>query len=131
MRVFCHGPCRHTQDDAAGVAAGLEAVASVLQAMQATLGRMGERHTSQSGHTHMRLPYTYPTRTCQTHAYTHARVKHTRAGEGCDPYIYYQRVRKPMSGWRNNPDLPQASRESARSEGREGLGEAAGDRQSL
>jgi hypothetical protein len=30
-----------------------------------------------------------------------------RTGEGCDPYIYYQRVRTPMSGWRNNPDLPQ------------------------
>jgi indoleamine 2,3-dioxygenase len=27
-------------------------------------------------------------------------------GEKCDPYIYYQRVRQPMSGWRNNPDLP-------------------------
>ncbi|GIL76253.1 hypothetical protein Vretifemale_5731 [Volvox reticuliferus] len=30
-----------------------------------------------------------------------------RMGEKCDPYIYYQRVRTPMSGWRNNPDLPQ------------------------
>nr|ARO50091.1 indoleamine 2,3-dioxygenase [Yamagishiella unicocca] len=31
----------------------------------------------------------------------------SRMGEKCDPYIYYQRVRTPMSGWRNNPDLPQ------------------------
>lgn len=30
-----------------------------------------------------------------------------RMGEKCDPYIYYQRVRQPMSGWRNNPQLPQ------------------------
>jgi indoleamine 2,3-dioxygenase len=29
-----------------------------------------------------------------------------RMPEKCDPYIYYQRVRLPMSGWRNNPDLP-------------------------
>lgn len=28
-------------------------------------------------------------------------------GEKCDPAIYYQRVRLPMSGWRNNPDLPE------------------------
>lgn len=28
-------------------------------------------------------------------------------GEKCDPHIYYQRVRLPMSGWRNNPALPQ------------------------
>ncbi len=27
-------------------------------------------------------------------------------GEKCDPAIYYQRVRLPMSGWRNNPELP-------------------------
>jgi indoleamine 2,3-dioxygenase len=27
--------------------------------------------------------------------------------EKCDPYIYYARVRQPMSGWRNNPALPQ------------------------
>lgn len=26
--------------------------------------------------------------------------------EKCDPSIYYQRVRAPMSGWRNNLDLP-------------------------
>ncbi|KAG2498462.1 hypothetical protein HYH03_003716 [Edaphochlamys debaryana] len=31
----------------------------------------------------------------------------SRMGEACDPYIYFQRVRTPMSGWRNNPDLPQ------------------------
>ncbi|GLC73238.1 hypothetical protein PLESTF_001350500 [Pleodorina starrii] len=31
----------------------------------------------------------------------------SRMGEKCDPYIYYQRVRTPMSGWRNNPNLPQ------------------------
>ncbi|GAX73502.1 hypothetical protein CEUSTIGMA_g954.t1 [Chlamydomonas eustigma] len=31
----------------------------------------------------------------------------SRMGEKCDPYIYYHRVRKPMSGWRGNPDLPQ------------------------
>jgi hypothetical protein len=35
------------------------------------------------------------------------RAVDTRTGEKCDPYIYYQRVRTPMSGWRNNPDLPQ------------------------
>lgn len=29
-----------------------------------------------------------------------------RMGEKCDPYIYYQRVRWPMSGWRNNAALP-------------------------
>ena len=29
-----------------------------------------------------------------------------RMGEKCDPAIYYQRVRLPMSGWRNNPALP-------------------------
>lgn len=29
-----------------------------------------------------------------------------RMGEKCDPYIYYQRVRQPMSGWKNNPALP-------------------------
>lgn len=28
-------------------------------------------------------------------------------GEKCDPGIYYQRVRLPMSGWRGNPALPQ------------------------
>jgi indoleamine 2,3-dioxygenase len=26
--------------------------------------------------------------------------------EKCDPSIYYQRVRGPMGGWRNNPALP-------------------------
>nr|AIF73519.1 indoleamine 2,3-dioxygenase [Volvox ferrisii] len=31
----------------------------------------------------------------------------SRMGEGCDPYIYYHRVRTPMSGWRGNPALPQ------------------------
>ncbi|KAI7843115.1 hypothetical protein COHA_003286 [Chlorella ohadii] len=30
----------------------------------------------------------------------------SRMGEKCDPAIYYQRVRLPMSGWRNNPELP-------------------------
>ena len=29
-----------------------------------------------------------------------------RMDEGCDPYIYYHRVRQPMSGWRGNPLLP-------------------------
>ncbi|MEW5300281.1 MAG: hypothetical protein WDW36_003222 [Sanguina aurantia] len=29
-----------------------------------------------------------------------------RMEEKCDPYIYYHRVRQPMSGWRNNPLLP-------------------------
>ena len=30
-----------------------------------------------------------------------------RMGEGCDPTIYYKRVRKYMGGWRNNPRLPR------------------------
>uniref|UniRef100_A0A383VPZ4 Indoleamine 2,3-dioxygenase n=1 Tax=Tetradesmus obliquus TaxID=3088 RepID=A0A383VPZ4_TETOB len=30
-----------------------------------------------------------------------------RMGERCDPYVYYKRVRVPMSGWRNNEALPQ------------------------
>jgi len=29
-----------------------------------------------------------------------------RMGEGCEPSIYYDRVRLPMSGWRDNPALP-------------------------
>ena len=29
-----------------------------------------------------------------------------RMPEGCDPAIYYKRVRQPMSGWRSNPLLP-------------------------
>ena len=29
-----------------------------------------------------------------------------RMTDGCDPYIYYTRVRQPMSGWRSNPLLP-------------------------
>ena len=31
----------------------------------------------------------------------------SRMGEKCDPYIYYHRVRLPMSGWRSNPALPE------------------------
>jgi len=31
----------------------------------------------------------------------------SRMSERCDPYIYYRRVRVPMSGWKNNPALPQ------------------------
>jgi len=31
----------------------------------------------------------------------------SRMGENCDPYVYYHRVRLPMSGWRGNPALPQ------------------------
>lgn len=30
-----------------------------------------------------------------------------RMGEGCDPLIYYKRVREYMGGWRNNPRLPR------------------------
>jgi indoleamine 2,3-dioxygenase len=30
-----------------------------------------------------------------------------RMAEGCDPYIYYHRVRPFLSGWRDNPDLPE------------------------
>lgn len=30
-----------------------------------------------------------------------------RMGEKCDPYVYYTRVRLPMSGWRGNPALPE------------------------
>jgi indoleamine 2,3-dioxygenase len=33
----------------------------------------------------------------------------SRMGEHCDPYIYYKRVRLPMSGWKNNPALPMVS----------------------
>jgi indoleamine 2,3-dioxygenase len=29
-----------------------------------------------------------------------------RMGEKCDPYVYYNRVRRPMSGWKGNPELP-------------------------
>lgn len=29
-----------------------------------------------------------------------------RTDEKCDPYVYYKRVRAPMAGWRNNPNLP-------------------------
>lgn len=29
-----------------------------------------------------------------------------RMYEKCDPHIYYERVRMPCSGWRNNPALP-------------------------
>lgn len=45
----------------------------------------------------------------------HAAVRHVlvHAGEKCDPYIYYQRVRQPMSGWRNNPQLPQVRAQTA------------------
>ena len=34
----------------------------------------------------------------------------SRMGEKCDPYIYYHRVRLPMSGWRSNPALPEVWR---------------------
>ena len=27
--------------------------------------------------------------------------------EKCDPHVYYERVRLPMSGWRNNAALPE------------------------
>jgi indoleamine 2,3-dioxygenase len=47
--------------------AALHDVAATLRAMQATLGRMGER---------------------------------------CDPYVYYHRVRRPMGGSKNNPEMP-------------------------
>ena len=30
-----------------------------------------------------------------------------RMEERCDPYIYYQRVRWPMAGWRNSAALPE------------------------
>jgi indoleamine 2,3-dioxygenase len=30
-----------------------------------------------------------------------------RMPEGCDPYIYYHRVRPYLHGWKNNPALPQ------------------------
>ncbi len=30
----------------------------------------------------------------------------TRMPERCDPYIYYQRVRPYIHGWKNHPDLP-------------------------
>ena len=30
-----------------------------------------------------------------------------RMPEGCDPYIYYHRVRPYIHGWKNNPALPQ------------------------
>jgi indoleamine 2,3-dioxygenase len=31
----------------------------------------------------------------------------TRMPEWCDPYIYYQRVRPYIHGWKNHPDLPR------------------------
>ena len=30
-----------------------------------------------------------------------------RMPEGCDPYIYYHRVRPYIHGWKNNPTLPE------------------------
>lgn len=30
-----------------------------------------------------------------------------RMGERCDPYIYYQRVRPYIHGWKNNPAMPE------------------------
>lgn len=30
-----------------------------------------------------------------------------RMPECCDPYIYYQRVRPYIHGWKNHPDLPR------------------------
>ena len=29
-----------------------------------------------------------------------------RMTEKCDPHIYYERVRLPTSGWRDNPAMP-------------------------
>lgn len=30
----------------------------------------------------------------------------SRMGEKCDPYVYYHRIRRFMSGWRDNQQLP-------------------------
>lgn len=40
------------------------------------------------------------------HALQKMQATLNRMGEKCDPYIYYSRVRSPMSGWKNNPLLP-------------------------
>lgn len=45
-----------------------------------------------------------------------------RMGEGCDPHIYYSRVRQYMSGWRNNPALPHGLLYGKEKEGKTGGG---------
>lgn len=56
-----------------------------------------------------------------------------RMGEGCDPHIYYSRVRQYMSGWRNNPALPNGllygkGKERERGGGVRGGGEKGGEK---
>ena len=41
------------------------------------------------------------------HAWININKTMNRMPEGCDPYIYYQRVRPYIHGWKNNPALPQ------------------------
>lgn len=39
-------------------------------------------------------------------AWTEINTTMNRMPEGCDPYIYYNRVRPYIHGWKNNPSLP-------------------------
>ena len=41
------------------------------------------------------------------HAWKNINKTMNRMPEGCDPYIYYHRVRPYIHGWKNNPALPQ------------------------
>ena len=41
------------------------------------------------------------------HAWKEINETMNRMPEGCDPYIYYHRVRPYIHGWKNNPALPQ------------------------
>ncbi|WP_026732478.1 hypothetical protein [Fischerella sp. PCC 9605] len=40
-------------------------------------------------------------------AWTNINNSMSRMPEGCDPYIYYNRVRPYIHGWKNNPALPE------------------------
>ena len=41
------------------------------------------------------------------HAWKNINETMNRMPEGCDPYIYYHRVRPYIHGWKNNPALPE------------------------
>jgi indoleamine 2,3-dioxygenase len=41
------------------------------------------------------------------HAWQNINETMNRMPEGCDPYIYYHRVRPYIHGWKNNPALPE------------------------
>jgi indoleamine 2,3-dioxygenase len=40
-------------------------------------------------------------------AWTNINTTMQRMPQGCDPYIYFHRVRPYIHGWKNNPALPQ------------------------